>query len=212
MIFDMDKLISVFGVIALVGMISSFIEWRRERRDRKEIEKQQIREEAMKENVKKEEATKPDTRGLMFSALGEIGCQPVANDDGTLSVQYQGETFNMEFGGFYARVWDHLWTGVRVNDPDLPNIREAVNATNFNFGPTVVMSSPDDEGIIGFHTRYDIMLHPACPVNVQYVKAVLNSFFDAKDRVCSNFNQISAQQMEARANRQPVGFNTTNQE
>ncbi|MGM9846190.1 MAG: hypothetical protein ACI30K_08215 [Muribaculaceae bacterium] len=208
----MDKLFSVLGTIVIIGAISRFIEWLRERRDRKEIERQQFRQETMKENVHNVEALKPDTRGLMFNALSEIGCQPIANDDGTLSVHYQGEIFNMEFGGLYARVWDYLWSGVRVNDPDLPNIREAVNATNYNFGPTVVMSAPNNDGIIGFHTRYDIMLHPACPVNVQYVKAVLDSFFDAKRQVRCNFDHINAQQVEARANRQPVGFNTTNQE
>ena len=158
------------------------------------------------------DVTKPDTLGLMFKTLSNLGCQPTANEDGTLSVQYQGENFHMEFGGMYARVWDPMWAGVKADDPDMPKIREAVNAANFNFGPTVVLTAPNDEGVIGFHSRRDIMLHPACPDNVPFVKAVLDSFFEAKEQVRSNFQQINAKQMEVTKNRRPVGFTTNNQE
>ncbi len=160
------------------------------------------------EDTMKQEQNQPDTLGLMFRTLSNLGCQPTKNEDGTLSVSYQGENFHMEFGGMYARVWDPMWAGIKADDPDMPKIREAVNAANFNFGPTVVLTVPNDEGIIGFHSRRDIMLHPACPDNEPFVKAVLDSFFDAKEQVRSNFQQINAKQMEAQKNRRPVGFTT----
>lgn len=156
----------------------------------------------------KQEQNQPDTLGLMFRTLSNLGCQPTKNEDGTLSVSYQGENFHMEFGGMYARVWDPMWAGIKADDLDMPKIREAVNAANFNFGPTVVLTAPNDEGIIGFHSRRDIMLHPACPDNEPFVKAVLDSFFDAKEQVRSNFQQINAKQMEAQKTRRPVGFTT----
>lgn len=160
----------------------------------------------------KQEQNQPDTLGLMFRTLSNLGCQPTKNEDGTLSVSYQGENFHMEFGGMYARVWDPMWAGVKADDPDMPKIREAVNAANFNFGPTVVLTAPNDEGVIGFHSRRDIMLHPACPDNVPFVKAVLDSFFDAKEQVRNSFQQINARQMESQKNRRPVGFTINNQE
>lgn len=162
------------------------------------------------EEMKQEqEVVKPDTLDLMLNTLNQLGCQPTANEDGTISVQYQGENFHMEFGGMYARVWDPMWAGVKADDPDMPKIREAVNAANFNFGPTVVLTAPNDEGVIGFHSRRDIMLHPACPDNVPFVKAVLDSFFDAKEQVRSNFQQINAKQVETQKKRRPVGFTTS---
>jgi len=206
----METLFGVIGGLVLIGAIKRFIEWRRERREVKA--KQQFREESMKDDTQNEKTQKPDTLGLMFKTLSEIGCQPSANDDGTLSVQYQGENFHMEFGGMYARVWDPMWAGVKADDPDMPKIREAVNAANFNFGPTVVLTAPNEEGIIGFHSRRDIMLHPACPDNVPFVKAVLDSFFDAKEQVRNNFQQINAKQMESQKNRRPVGFTTSTTE
>lgn len=150
----------------------------------------------------------PDTASLMFNALSEIGCQPEKENDGSINVQYQGETFHMDFGGMYARVWDPMWAGIKANDPDLPQIREAVNAANFNFGPTIVLTSPDENGIIGFHTRRDIMLHPLCPDNAPYVKAVLDSFFEAKEQLKGNFQEIKASQDKIIKKRRPIGFNT----
>lgn len=160
----------------------------------------------------KQEQNQPDTLGLMFRTLSNLGCQPTKNEDGTLSVSYQGENFHMEFGGMYARVWDPIWASVKADDPEMPKIREAVNAANFNFGPTVVLTAPNDEGVIGFHSRRDIMLHPTCPDNVPFVKAVLDSFFDAKEQVRNSFQQINAKQMESQKNRHPVGFTINNQE
>lgn len=173
---------------------------------------EETHKQIMESMNKDDEQAYPDTFGLMFKTLSNLGCQPTANEDGTISVQYQGENFHMEFGGMYARVWDPMWAGVKADDPDMPKIREAVNAANFNFGPTVVLTAPNDEGVIGFHSRRDIMLHPACPDNVPFVKAVLDSFFDAKEQVRNSFQQINAKQMEAQKNRRPVGFTTNTQE
>lgn len=172
-----------------------------------EYEEQELTNEDMK-TEKQTEETKPDTLGLMFNTLCNLGCQPVKNPDDTISVKYQGENFHMEFGGLFARVWDPMWAGVKADDPDLPKIREAVNSANFNFGPTVVLTSPDEEGVIGLHTRRDIMLHPACPDNIPFVKSVLDSFFDAKNEVRSNFQKLNATQAENQKNRRPVGFAT----
>ena len=150
----------------------------------------------------------PDTARLMFNVLSEIGCQPEKDNDGSINVQYQGENFHIDFGGMYARVWDPMWAGIKANDPNLPQIREAVNAANFNFGPTIVLSSPDEDGIIGFHTRRDIMLHPLCPDNAPYVKADLDSFFEAKEQVKGNFQETKASQDKIIKKRRPIGFNT----
>lgn len=193
--------ISIIGGIIIIGVIIQHV-----------MKIKDEKEERMDTESISEENKQPNTFDLMMRTLHNLGCQPSANEDGTLSVQYQGENFHMEFGGMYARVWDPMWAGIKADDPDLPNIREAVNAANFHFGPTVVMTKPDEEGVIGFHSRRDIMLHPACPDNVPFVKAVLDSFFDAKEQVRSNFQQINAKQMEQKKNRRPVGFTITTKE
>ncbi len=192
--------ISIIAAVIIVGVIiQHLLKIKEEKKERMEREN---------EDKTQQQSLEPDTIGLMFNTLNALGCQPTKNDDGTLSVSYQGENFHMEFGGMYARVWDPMWSGIKADDPELPEVREAVNAANFNFGPTVVMTAPNDEGVIGFHSRRDIMLHPACPDNVPFVKAVLDSFFDAKENVRTKFQQLKSQQMEIRKNRRPVGFTT----
>lgn len=153
-----------------------------------------------------------EAKDIAVKCLTELGCQPEINKDGSVEVSYQGENFHLEFGGRYARIWDPMWAGIKGNDPDVPQIKEAVNATNFNFGPTVVMTAPDEDGDIGLHSRRDIMLHPSCPENVPFLKAVLDSFFDTKENVRRHFQQINSQQQQEKKSRRPVGFTTENQE
>lgn len=148
-----------------------------------------------------------EAKEIALRCLTELGCQPEIHKDGSVGVSYQGENFHLEFGGRYARIWDPMWAGIKGDDPDLPKIKEAVNATNFNFGPNVVMTAPDEDGDIGLHSRRDIMLHPSCPDNIPYIKAVLDSFFDTKEHVRRHFQQINTQQQEKKP-RRPVGFTT----
>ena len=208
----MESLIPIIGVVFFLAYLANKLNKKDEEPDDSinrqydEVVADMFNTQKNEEMNPQNEDPKPDTLGLMFRTLSSLGCQPTANEDGTLSVQYQGENFHMEFGGLYARVWDPMWAGVKADDPDMPKIREAVNAANFSFGPTVVMTKPDDEGVISFHSRRDIMLHPACPDNVPFVKAVLDSFFDMKEQVRSNYHQIYVEQMEAKNNRRPVGF------
>lgn len=150
-----------------------------------------------------------EAKEIAIKCLTELGCQPEIHKDGSVSVSYQGEKFHLEFGGRYARIWDPMWAGIKENDPYLPKIKEAINATNFNLGPTVVTSAPDEDGDIGLHSRRDIMLHPSCPDNVLYIKAVLDSFFDTKEQVRKHFQQIESQQQQEMKSRRPVGFTHT---
>lgn len=198
----MEIILGVISALVLIESITRFIKWRNEEKEKKE--RQQMQEE-QSYNDRKD----PDTRGLMINTLNQIGCQPIANEDGTLSVQYQGENFVMEFGGMYARIWDPMWSEINADDPDMPKIREAVNAANFNFGATVVLTAPNDEGVIGFHSRRDIMLHPACPDKEIFVKAVLDSFFDTKEHVRYHFHEINTKQQQEKKPRRPVGFTNT---
>lgn len=102
----------------------------------------------------------------------------------------------MEFGGPYVRVWDAHWSGIKSDDPLLANVREAMNSTNFGFGPTIVMDNPDENGVISVHSRRDIMLHPSFPDTPGYVKAVLDSFFTVQNTMRQQVQQIVVKQQD----------------
>lgn len=118
----------------------------------------------------------PDTLGLMFNTLKDLGCQPVKNDD-SIDVMYHGQRFHMQFLGVYCRVWNQFWIGVEINHPSFPIAKRAINEANITYSPTNVFSWPDENGIVGFHSRQDILLHESYPDNVGYVKTILDEFF-----------------------------------
>ncbi|MDE7081539.1 MAG: hypothetical protein K2O78_07805 [Muribaculaceae bacterium] len=144
-----------------------------------------------------QEKPKPDTVGLMLRTLRAIGCQPELQDDGEVEVKYQGENFVVIFGGVEVRIWDPGWSQIRSDDPDLPQVREAVNKTNFSYGTTVVMTAPDKDGMIWFHTRRDFLFHESFPDNEGFLKNVLESFFRTKEEVRGNFTEMRRNSTDA---------------
>ncbi len=182
-------------------------------RNRRRVEEEMEDEEIYGAQKSAPEASnalnEPDTRGLMQTTLCNLGCQPMANEDGSLDVQYQGEKFHIEFSGYFAQIWDLYWASVEVDDPGFPTLRDAINVSNYNYGPTVVLTHPDEQNRIFLHSRNTIMLHPSFPDKEDYVQAVLGSFFSAKEDVRDRYQQISSTQTEPRENRRPVGFETS---
>lgn len=81
-------------------------------------------------------------RLTMLDTLSRLGCRPTVNDDGTLSLQCQGENFRIEFRGMSVRISLSMWAGIKADDPELPQIREAVNAANFNIWPDSCVDCP----------------------------------------------------------------------
>lgn len=152
----------------------------------------------------------PSTSQIILNTLQAIGCQPELNDDTSIHVLYQGENFEFNFNDSrYTRVWDPYWASIKQDSPDFHLIREAVNISNFNFGPTIVMTKPDENNVVSFHSRFDIMIHPACPDNDQYMKSVLDSFFSTKEAVRANFHNLNEKHAEKLKNRRPIGFQKT---
>lgn len=144
---------------------------------------------------------------ICFDALNTIGCQPKKEENNDIFVSYQGENFIFDCRGAYARVWDPSWSNVKSDDKDLPAIREAINATNYNFGVKVVLSDVNDEGYISIHSIRDVMIHPSLPDSVGYIKSVLDSFFPIKDELRNNYKQILDKQKEPKlVKRRPIGF------
>lgn len=148
---------------------------------------------------------------LMVSALTKMGCQPTVDEVGSVAVTYQGECFNIDFGGRYAQVWDLDWAYANINAPDFGNVIMAVNLANYNLGPTVVMSRSDENGMMSLHSRLSLLMHPAITEIVEYVRCSLDAFFRAKELVYRHIDQINLelQQKAIREKRRPVGFSAT---
>ena len=153
------------------------------------------------------------TAKLMKEILIEIGCQPEEKDGNILEVGYQGKQFAIEFRNNFARIWDLGWTFMKEDDPNWPNLRAAINHTNYDFsGATVVYTTPNDEGFIAMHSHCDFLLVPMIPQLPLYVKNILDTLFIIKKRVMEYYFQLRNQQYEESKKRRPVGFDTNTTE
>lgn len=124
----MESIIPILGVVFFLAFLANKLNKKEDEtvnRQYDEVVAGMYSSQNNEEMKQEQEVVKPDTLALMLNTLNQLGCQPTANEDGTISVQYQGENFHMEFGGMYARVWDPMWAGVKADDPDMPKIGAA---------------------------------------------------------------------------------------
>ena len=146
-----------------------------------------------------EQAEACQTLGIMLKVLTDIGCQPKTENQEYIDVDYQGAHFRIEIFGMYARIWYPSWGYVVPEAPDYPNIAEAVNLANFRFRSTVLMTRSEDDGSIALHSRIDVMLHPACPENDQYVRESCDLLFYISHAVVRKCQRLELQQQKRAA-------------
>lgn len=170
-----------------------------------------IENENDQENVNNMENSveeKWDTFNIIETILAELGCQPKKENDRELKVSYQGENFVIKIGGPYAQIWDPCWSKMNVNDPNFENMKMAVNVSNFEFGPTIVWSGPNEDGSVWLHSKREILLCPQMDDNKSYITSVLDSFFETKDIMRIKFRSLISQEQQTPKPNRPVGFAT----
>lgn len=172
----------------------------REKCVKKAVEQIQNQEKVMENGTDRYQ----ETRQLVVETLREIGCQPEQMDNGDITVAFQGENFVIQSGHRFIQVWDLGWSSVNVIDPELDNIKLAINRANLEYGPSVGFSRPDENGNIFIHTRGDSVFTSDLPHLGDYLKSMLVSFFEKKQSVHHHYNQLRADQERAEANERPV--------
>ena len=212
-------IIAFILVVIFISLTNEQItNWRKSRRERREKRNlMEVKSNEMKENVgnsveKTDENSvaqeKWDTLNLMESILTDLGCQPKKENEKELQVAYQGENFIINIGGPYAQIWDPAWAQINVNDPNFEKMKAAANISNYDFGPNIVWTSPNEDGFVSLHSKRDILLCPQLKDNVSYVRSVLDSFFEKKERMRGQFHALINQQQQSPKQHRPVGFAT----
>lgn len=166
----------------------------------------------MKNDNQNTNALKWETLNLMQNILTEIGCQPNKRNENELTVDYQGEKFLINTGGAYAQIWDLGWANIDVKDPNYEKMKTAANLCNFDFGPTIVFTTPNEDGVVWLHTKHEIALFPNIPQRNDYMRSVFDSFFDKKERMRGQFHFLINQQQQSPKHHRPVGFATSDDE
>ena len=181
----------VYGLSSLIRMIVNKI---RERNQESDGERSDLPDDVANVAFK-----------IMKKSLEKIGCQPEVEKDGVINFAYQGEHFVADCNGLWAHIWDPAWSALKADDPNLDNALHAVNSANVKIFPTIVVCA-DEENNILFHSRAGIMLHPSLPQKEEYVKSVLGTFFQAKEAVRAEYQNIGIGQQMEQKKRRKVGF------
>lgn len=136
-----------------------------------------------------------DNHARIFRVLQAIGCKPVSEEFGYIRVQYRGETFMMHpNGAYFVDIYDLSWSTINAYDPELSLLKEAINRTNWNGPLKIMLQEFSDNGRLDISTSYLMWLYPGSEGNEDYMRAVLNMFFDCKDKLQDTFLYMSNRQ------------------
>lgn len=184
-----------YGLSSLIRMIGMIVNKIRERNQESDGEQSDLPDDVANVAFK-----------IMKKSLEKIGCKPEVEKDGaTINFAYQGEHFVASCNGLWARIWDPAWSALKTDDPNLDHALHAVNSANVKIFPAIVMCA-DEENNILFHSRMDIMLHPSLPQKEEYVKSILGTFFQAKEAVRAEYQNIGIGKQMEQKKRRKVGF------
>lgn len=115
-----------------------------------------------------------------IAALKALGCNPVENSDGTVSFQFQGDHFYIQFGPKLVVIWDFEVLTLDVNDERTPEFIESLKYTNGYDFPTFVFTTPNKEGKIIMNLEYRFFNEYGENYS-RILNAILNSFFTIRD-------------------------------
>lgn len=131
------------------------------------------------------------TKQLLMDSLRNFGCQPDIDDSGNVFFRYQGESFLAIVAGKFIRIWDLPFMNVNVLDTRMPIFLEAINKANSEFGPSIVMRNPNNDGDRQIATRMDIIFIPQLSEIPQYLEYILSLFFDMKHHIILEIEKLT---------------------
>jgi hypothetical protein len=144
---------------------------------------------------------------LVFEDLIKMGCQPKRVEEQSVEASFQGEFFRFIPNKAFVRIWDPAWVYQDLDAPDVPLLKEAVNLANTEFGPTSLYTIDKEAGRIILHSRIDILYIYDIPNRADYLTAVLNSFFNIKDVVKENYQNLKGRKdIKSSGKTHPIGF------
>jgi hypothetical protein len=145
--------------------------------------------------VKKENYPYSELRNGIIEMLKGMGCEPSINDDEDIYFVYQDENLLITIGSsLLITIYDIGWADFKEDDPNLCNMKEAINIANMNRTVSIVYTK-NDEGIIIVHSKYTMLLNVddnKKPIlNAELFSALFRDFFRAHKDVSEIFSKLN---------------------
>lgn len=129
-------------------------------------------------------------RNLILEILKQIGCQPEIDKENESHVNflYQGENFFISIENeCLISFYDTWWGSLDLNNPDIENLKEAINLTNLGNIPKVLYTINTEEQKLGVHSMYRVFFKKEMPALPDMFRAILNDFFEVQKEVKGRF-------------------------
>lgn len=135
-----------------------------------------------------------DTRNLVISTLSKMGCEHLEEDDIRISFTYQGENFVIDAVNdcMYINVYDPWWFELPMNGDieDFSRMQKAVNLANCEGTSTVIYTYNKEQGLVGVHSKKNILFTKEISELDKYLIGVLESFFRTQRFIVSEMDKL----------------------
>lgn len=140
------------------------------------------------------------TRNLVFSTLDKMRCEHVEEDDIRIGFTYQGENFVIDAvnDSMFINVYDPWWFELSMNGDidDFSRMQKAVNLANCEGTNTVIYTYNKAEGLVGVHTKKNILFTKEISELDKYLTGVLESFFRTQRFVVSEMDKLKNRDLQ----------------
>ena len=140
-----------------------------------------------------------EMRNLVLGILKQIGCQPEIDKENESHVNflYQGENFFISIENECLITFYETWWGsLDLNNPNIENLKEAINLTNIGNIPKVLYTIDTEGQKLGIHSMYRVFLKKGMPALPDMFKAILNDFFQTQKEVKGRFAALNDEKKE----------------
>ena len=196
----------VFLELAAAGIVYSIYKYWKERREEREAaeEEENVQEEQVNDGNIKEvrinniTVANMGTRDLVLDTLAKIGCKyTIEEGNNRICFNYQGENFVIDADNEYRmiNVWDLWWGEQSLYDVDsLSRLKRAINLANINASTNIFYTVNNAEGIVGVHSRMNILFVPQIPNIEGFLQAMLAEFFATHRLVARELDKIKVEE------------------
>lgn len=123
-------------------------------------------------------------KDFIVELLEQMRCQPEVDKEGGIRFKYQGESFLIQIlAERLIRIGDYWWLELKLDDPRIEYLKEAINLTNQLSQVTVVYSIAQDESLLGVHCVCQTGFYKEVPDIGTYLTYLLDSCFKAQREV-----------------------------
>lgn len=138
--------------------------------------------------------SKVGTKDLLYQTLKKIHIDPQTDEEERICFTYEKSNFVIEASNeaLIISIWNVWWSGLEINDTDIPKIKEAINLTNMENTVMTFYSIDEEKNILGLHSKYDMILSAYLPDNETILKAILDTFLKAQQDVYNNFQKLNS--------------------